>query len=156
VGKFVDTAGVTRLEGTFENGGSQPFVRVPLAFDTPNLVLTGIDAYVPAPGDHVLWINSYMSITTAWDGTTPHLNFTYSDLASEYVSFALDGADGVNADVHTTQAKVSMQGDLNWTFFDSFFPDATPLRLIVDDGNGGDPGSTQGEGELVLFIIPAA
>lgn len=143
-----------------EPSGSQPFtvIRVPFAFDTPGLVAdagpasTGIVLYTPTPGDALLDI-SYVSVTTPWDGNNPVLELTYGDLSEQYEGCSLGQTDQVDSvDQHTLVPNT--QGLSGAPV--SIFPDATPLRAIIDDGAGGDPGSNQGEGEVVIVLIPAA
>lgn len=147
-------------------GSSQPIkiVRVPLAFDTPDLVVTGIDAYTPEAGEGISWPLSYLSITTPWDYTAEFpddaclLNYTFSDAASAFNSSDLtQGPDQADGTSWTLQPAYVNFAALNLPQEAiSRFPDTTPFRVVVQGSGGGDPLSTQGEGELVLFIIAAA
>lgn len=128
--------------------GSFRLVRVPIAFDTTDLVLTGIEVYTPAAGDVVLWSQSFLSVSTAWNGTTPQINFTFSNLAGAFNYASLESTDATGSDGHTLQPPfLGLSSDDI-----AIFPDSDPLIAIVDDTAAGNPGSSQGEGEIVLLV----
>jgi hypothetical protein len=146
-------------------GGSQPvkIVRIPFVFNTTNLVLTGISLYAPSVGD-ILDINeSYVSVRQAWDGSTPSLTF-YSgvntngigapniiDLTSDDASSAIDG----NGDVVGAYGNIALVQGGSFPEAPWRFTTTNPFGMFVSDGTGGDPGSSQGIGEIILVIIPA-
>lgn len=123
---------------------------------------SGIEVYVPAAGE--LWQSyaSYLSIPTAWDGSTPKA-WLYQEGAADYQN-SLALVSSVDLTTADSDATVEQNGSITepvTTFTTAadpvqLFNAATPLRIVVDDGNGGAPGSGQGEGEIVLFIVPAA
>lgn len=156
-------------------GGSQPFVRVPLAFDTAGLAAadggasTGVVAYTPTPGDAIVWSLSYFSVpSVGFDSpslvNSAAFNLTFSDLSAAFFNTAIQGPAGTgqldtpdgDTGSHMTRPLLNAGGNWVYTTGPSLFPDATPLRVVIDDSAQGDPGMTSGEGELVLYIIPAA
>lgn len=154
-------------------GGSIPLKRVvvPLAFDTPDLAATdgsstGVIAYTPTPGEAIVWSLSYFSVpTTGFDspGAT-ELHLTGSDLDGAFFSSSLQAVTGTGSvdpsdgDTSGYMKRPLLNAGGNWLFTTgpSLFPDATPLRVVFDDGASGDPGMTAGEGKLVLFIATVA
>lgn len=110
--------------------------------------------YVPEDGD--LFIGWLVTIpSTAWDGTTPNLDLGLRVDSAHYGNGAIDATDSATGSGDTTLAILaggsivggsSMQGEI-------LHADAVTAR--VTDGSGGSPGSTQGEGEILLFIVPA-
>lgn len=141
-------------------GGSMPIkvVRVPIAFNTPGINADGaggggIDLYVPAAGDLIWWGASPIFLNTPWNAAGSQLNFTWADLASQFLTQGLVGgtnpqaADGHSFDPIASFSLVSNNPCL--------VTDATPLRVIIDDSSGGDPGATTGEGEIVLVVFAA-
>ncbi len=141
------------------SGGSQPFrvVNVPIAFDTPGLVLTGIEIYTPAVDDVIPpYITCMPFIKTAWDGTTPVLHLgTVGGLSSFDTllgSFPADLTAADNAEMGTTLAVPQNNQGFGTP---QRFTATTPVTLMVDDGSGGDPGSAQGAGFFQLLIIAA-
>ncbi len=139
-------------------GGSQPvYVRLPISFDTPGLVLTGIPFhtvtagdFVPAPGGAD---NSCFFVTEPWDGTTPVLHVRPAGGSNYGVPLDLTESpttDG-NGGTYPNTGDPGLFG--GWG---AFLPPAGDLEVMVDDGSAGDPVSTQGAGELVFVYIPAA
>lgn len=146
--QLIDASGVVVFEGTIVGGGSQPkIVRFPFAFDTSGIVLTGVDIYTPAATEVLLTLS--ISVTTAWNGTTPALHL-YSEGETPDSGDLGTGLDEANS------ARGSHMEGIATTQGGRLFLDATPLVAMIDDGAGGDPGATQGEGELVLLIAAAS
>lgn len=144
---FRSLTGIVVVEGVLLD--SDNYIGIPLTFDTPGLVLTGVPVYTPQPGD--LLVAAAISIpTTAWNGTTPKLN-VYSEgddpdtdqLAPPFDLATLSQAAGT----HATLAQPGISSPV-------VFSDDTPVLVNVDDGAGGDPGSSQGEGTLILAVVP--
>ncbi len=150
VRELIDGVWVTRPKDQTGGGGSQTVkrARFPFAFDTAG-ILTGVVAYTPDAGD--ILIGTYWSTPTAWDGTTPfaYLYAQGETYTSKYMmSVDLTGAnDSGNAGIHAKLIPGS-----NVDVADAYVLDGTPLKVIVDDGNGGDPGSAAGSTELVLIL----
>lgn len=154
VREFVGGAWRTR-EDVSSDGGSQPLtiVRVTLAFDTPNLTFpdAGVVLYTPAAGDRVLAAASAPVPQISWNGSTPTLYF-FSQ-GSDYATDSVDSVSGNSLNVSQyPNIKVGNIGATEAWQFDG----TTPFMAIVDDGAGGDPGSSQGELDLVLVILKAA
>lgn len=158
--EFTDDSGIERLGGaiTFTDPANQPgggssagsfeIVEVAVAFDTPN-ILTGIELYVPT-ADEVARIFGYYTSETGWDGNSPtfHL-YSQGDTpgAQDIYAFSLPSSADLPSGTHTRAPKVD--GVPNATVI---YDDATPVMGIVDDGSGGDPGSMQGAGTLVICL----
>ncbi len=137
-------------------GGGLVVVRVPLAHNTPGLVLTpGVPIYTPAAGDTLIDTVGWMSVTTVWNGTTPTLNFGVAGSLTDYTA-----AVGVTTRIGSLDTPIGAHAAEPSSFAipqePLIFLDATPLVVMVDDGSGGDPGSTTGAGELVLLVLPAS
>jgi hypothetical protein len=128
-------------------------VRVPLAFD--DTAITPFTVYIPSTGEAVIWNLSYLSVTEAFDGTSPNLALTFTDFAGSFTSFGLDTADSASADGHTLTPISTLDISSNV----GVFPDTDPLLGILSDGAGGDPNDpdsmTAGAAEIVLVILGA-
>lgn len=150
--QLIDASGVVVFEGDIIG---QPFtvVRLPIAFDTPGLVLTGIPIYTFAAGDYVPGNDLGMvSVTTPWDGTTPVIHIRAQGGTDYAPTRPLDNGNGPadNGGEFPVSADDGLFGG-----FGVFIPGAgVVLEAMVDDGAGGDPGSIVGVGELVLVFIP--
>lgn len=140
------------------SGGSQPVTRVylPFSFDTPDLVQTGIPIYTPTVGDVWFPAQGYMTLATAFDGTTPMMHFgTAADL------HALDG-NGTAPDLTLADTPAVGGSPLLLSNFHYYgaapvtFTTTDPLTAMVDDTADGDPGSTVGVGVFTLLIMKAA
>ncbi len=132
--------------------------------DTPDgdiIVLPGVVAFTPAAGDLLIASLLNVSVTTAWDGSTPTL-WIFQEGAADYTQGIGSNTSGVALDAvdvslgNTVEGSIvyplrlSTSGEKPW-----LFNDTTPLRLGYDDGNGADPGSSVGEGEVV-FVVQTA
>src|SRR6266545_2067366 len=73
---LVNHDGVTVFDGEFVTDAQPKIVRFPFAFDTPDIVLTGVAIYTPAATERLLTLST--SVPTAWNGTTPALHI-YSE-----------------------------------------------------------------------------
>lgn len=124
-------------------GGSSALtvVNFSIPFDLPNL-LTGVTVYSPTAGDRLLATG--WSCPTAFDGTTPNAHLLLADL-----DFADQGLSSADSPITGGSELVGAPG------LQAFGLDGTqPLVLTVDDGSGGDPGSTVGLAGLFLLIVP--
>lgn len=170
----VDTSGgsendvLTQLgDGSFglraPSGGSSPIqvVRFPFAFNTPGL-LAGVVIWTPTANDELLDVSSVKILGpggNGWNGATPtfHLLNQGETIGSDDMAAGNLSAPSPAEGTHRLEVLqvgaffVSASAGQNIVFLD-----ATPLILAVDDGAGGDPGSTQGTGEVVLVIVKAA
>jgi hypothetical protein len=155
----VKTAGdLTFTDPGNQPGGSSPLaVRVPIAFNTPDLVLTGITLYTPTIGDVLLDYVSCYSVETAWNGSTPFLWLSAG--GDDYATLAVSGKDLTQVDIpngaRTGLVYPFATDVLGGAGQQGIFTSADPLVATVDDTAGGDPGSTQGAGEIILVILPA-
>lgn len=143
---------------------------LPFAFDTANLT-TGHTLYVPTPGDVLL--DAWISVTTAWNGTTPSGDIGFFTLAGPPTGLfvAASGVapeDMTNVDV-TTLGMLSDLGDntdlalssvgtagLNIRVVPAKFVTNAPLQVVVSQTGipgGADPGASQGA--AVLYLVTA-
>jgi hypothetical protein len=141
-------------QGGGGGGLSVKVVRFPFAFDTPDVVLTGIPIYTPAAGEALMGF-SYVSVATEWDGTDPYFRLFAQGsgpIADGFANGPLNVADSSwSTKARTPAATLTVFGNTPIVIFD----DATPLMLAVTQGFALlDPVSTQGEGEIVLLIAP--
>jgi hypothetical protein len=145
-------------------GGSQTVkvVRVPIAFDTPDLTFPGAGITIYEPTDGEVYLGSYCTIpVTAWDGTTPRLSTGPLGDLGHYLSGGLDAVDQATFSGDTTQpASANRSGSVFTGSGVMEILHADPIVALVDDGAGGDPNDptpmTQGEGEIVIVILAAA
>lgn len=115
----------------------KPFkvVRIPLAFDTPDLTPPDgpLSIYEPFDGDTLLcswmWIPS-----VSWDGTDPRI---------------LVGPEG---DVGAMYTHGLEETGINW-MSESFPLDGSPILATIDNTDYLSPESTKGEGEFGMLII---
>lgn len=149
------------LDTDWTQFGGQPAsavitVRVPLAFDTPDLVVTGITAYTPSVGE-ILLLDTSLTITESWDGSSPGLSI-YSagddpgDRLVNGAGLTASAADGMHR--LKTRTLADLYSNLSGTQV-ARFTDTSPLKVMVDDGAAGDPESETGAGELILVIASA-
>lgn len=179
VSLFVNDAGVLSQiddEGTITTvgGDSQTFEHVvfPIAYNTPGIIIpasgpAGVKVCDLAPGDVLLTqLSQKVSVTTAWNGTTPQLNVCVTQDRGNLPGTpptAEGHADATAVDSGVTPSgpyKINSFGAQWSTFFDPSDPDivvaSTALYVYIDDGAGGDPGSTQGQGAIHVFIARAS
>lgn len=138
-----------------EGGGSQPgaFIEyiIPIAHDTPGIV-AGLVIFTPTPGSRG-GLGSCISIpTTPFNGTTPRL---YVAPQGEGASEAFMQTDATLLDTgHDTAGHIkhSASGLAAWTDMYDYYADDTPLVVTLDDGSGGDPGSTAGAAVIRLTV----
>lgn len=135
-----------------ENGSqSITTIVVPLSFDTPNLVLTGIPIYTPSIGDRFMAYTALaMFETVAWNGLNSedtvilHVGTLANPVGIGDINLAFPPNGGMGflaASGSPGQASQCLTTD--------------PIRVMIDDNNGGDPGSTVGEGILYLTVMLA-
>lgn len=159
----VDVEGLLNIGGGTSPMSDLTVVRFPFAFDTPDLVLTGVTVYTPSAGDMIgpFWISG-LSIPIGWDGSgTPTLHWGNPDDPKKYDDAIgpplqlLDEADGPpnEADIGAHAKLTVWQYPFNESAI--VFQDDTPFTIMVDDGADGDPGSTQGEAVLNFVVVPA-
>jgi hypothetical protein len=143
--------------GSGESSGLTP-VRVPFAFDDADL-LTGKTIYTPTAGDLIVMAGTCISITTAFDGTTPVLDFgpAATPWATGLDATTTDSADtpvtGLTAAAFGSTDLAGIAGAAGLSL--SYRLSTDPLVLTLSDGSSGDPESAQGAGEVVLLVIPA-
>lgn len=113
----------------------------------------GIDLYTPAAGEQLYIGISYLSVATAWDGTTPTL-WIYQQGAVDYQNsitvfsgydLSVPNVDEIGDGTITKALVLVSSGVL-------LLNGIAPLRAVVDDGSNGAPGSAQGSGEIVFWI----
>jgi hypothetical protein len=156
-------------ESQVSDGGSVPgalkTIRVPIAFNTPGLVTDGVGGggivvYTPTPGDVWLAAVTLVSVVTGWDGSgTPTLWF-FPQGASDYTLGIAGGASAVLTvpDIDETgDVTGGITGPQNYPFSGTIarmwrLNDATPIMVLYDDSAGANPGSSTGDGEVVLVI----
>jgi hypothetical protein len=156
--QWVDADGTVRLTGTFVGGGSQAFnvLRAPVAFDTPGVVVTGVPlGYTPEVGELLAFAG--MTISTAWNGTTPR-GYIYMQGADPLVTgdsflsgIHLSSADGPSGSFGFTVGNAA-----GFTLYPDVVSVSAPMMFVVDNNSGGDPGASQGEGEVILIFVPNA
>jgi hypothetical protein len=142
------------------SGGSQTVrvIRLPIAFDTPNLVLTSVPLFTPVVGDY---IGNYsfvaVPVLTAWNGTTPVLHFGVSGALTALDSTMSPSAGAVDLTQAVTPIASAPAATVGGTGAGNnapmIFTATTPVTVMVDDGAGGDPGSTQGAGEIIVLLL---
>lgn len=164
----------TSVQGT-------PIVRAfPFAYNTPG-ILTGAALYTPAVDD--VLVEAWLSIKTAWNGTTPRGDFgsftggfgilngtatgpwdmTNADVATAGTGYLFGGntfASGTLPTIPVSQSTIQNPvGTVNPTFFrvtPGEFTAANPIKVCVSqDGTntGANPGATQGA--AVLYLVTA-
>ncbi len=137
-------------------GGSQPAIRVTLAFDTPNFPVVGVPIYTPAVGDTIsaLGGQGYYSVPIAFNGTTPRvvLFFEGDDYTTTSIGDDPVGVSGANIPLGTHGETI---GDTAASLLVRCL-DTTRIMAVLHDGAGGDPESTTGEVEIVVAVLPAA
>lgn len=132
-------------------GGPQPVAAKAFAFDTPGIVLTGIEAFTLPAGTAFLPYSGYNSIAESFDGTTPVLHLgVLGDLTrydSDILGAALDLA--VAAD-NTSVPGAAAPTKSQFNTLSVVLTQAVTFTLMIDDGSGGDPGNTAGSGLLAF------
>jgi hypothetical protein len=135
--------------------------KYPFTYDSSDLS-TGLDIYVPNIGDFLL--DCWVSITTAWDGTTPIGNLYVNTTGNTPIIYgypvdmtltdvANGAAIGAGLGLALTQYRQVWAMPGAYTFIST-----NPIQLVVSqDGTstGGDPGSTMGVGAVYLVVLPA-
>lgn len=165
-----DWDSVSPLGGS--GSGAVTRVDVPLAYNDADLIAGTKAVLTPAVGDQLLFVESGISIDAAhaFDGTTPTL--TLKQGATTIVAIPLDNVDdgpdapypGLNRVFYGFASAVfsaallsntaaTIKSAVAATFKPVFFAAATPVTALLDDGAGGDPGGTDGVGELRLSVI---
>lgn len=127
-------------------------------------VLPGVVAYTPAVGDMLMVAFSTVSITTAWNGSGTPTLWLWQEGAPDpdgsigsINSIDLTSPDS-NRDQSFTDPGSITQGlriGASGTTLPFNMLTTTPLRVGYDDAADGDPGSSQGDGEVV-FVVQAA
>lgn len=131
-------------QGFFTN--QVEFITRHIFWDTPG-ILTGLVLFTPAPGDIYLPLG-FISIATAWDGTTPA--FAYFP-QGEAVSGFFGGGDATQQDVVSagghgqTYAQKGIMDTIEAL-------DTASLMIAIHDGAGGNPGPTTGEAYVTVAI----
>lgn len=149
--KKIDEAGNVVDVGA--DDGSHPFRlhRVAITWETPALV--PITLYTPTPGEVIDFSNSWFIVSEAFNGESPAINFTDSDIASSNGSAPLSTSDSTLFWGFRAASELGGVTSLNGPVR---VDDSTvPMIGIIDDSSGGDPGSTAGAAEIVFVIATA-
>lgn len=143
-------------------GGSQTFEKVELdiAHNTPGLVITGVEVTTLEAGDIVLGTGaSFVSITEAWNGTTPTILLGIDATTASIGAGSLSAMDGGTGSGSPQEILWPALTDPN-TIFNApgafRCGTACTIYATVSDGSGGDPESNQGAGKIVLFVSRAS
>jgi len=132
-------------------GGGVRYVKIPIAYDTPNL-LTGAPLYIPEQGDMLFDVR--LSITTPWNGTTPSGNFYISGTVTSFYS-ALSSFDMTLGNT-ITNGLTSIRFKSLFGNGDGFsFANSNPVTIVISQNGsigGLNPGSTQGAGFVYIGI----
>lgn len=119
-----------------------------LTWDTSGL-LTGIYFYTPVVGDVILTLG-WVSVATAWDGTTPKLLLHQQGFANDAAALAAAETLAVADAAAGTALKPART---TWPSVKFVATDTTPLVLRVSDGANGATGSTTGAATAVLCVV---
>ncbi len=128
-------------------GGSQPVLIQDFAFDTPGIV-AGITLLTPAAGS-VIGVG--LSIpTTPFDGSGPFINVYFDGDDPDVDAIAQTDATQTNTPFKSTGASIALNG--MWPAGGQMLIcGGAAVKLNLDDNNGGDPGSTVGEGTVYVY-----
>jgi len=119
-----------------------------------NVRPVGIVIYTPTPGDVLPLGQSFVVLPTAFDGNNPTVRF---GVASDRVIFDNSiGEPPLTDEDNVDSAYASVIQGVGFPTSSVVFTTAEPIVVFVDDGNGGAPGSTEGEGEMILYIVKAS
>jgi hypothetical protein len=156
----------TVLAATFLGGntviaGSGTFLGDDITYVSA-VVAVGATVYTPTVGDILLGNDdsplTLVTVSEAWNGTTPFLRVlteAYRRAQSPpFVSLDATVADDPAGDSLMLSATPGFVVGSHWRLWR--FTSADPILVQVDDGNGLDPGATQGAAEIELLILPAA
>lgn len=149
--------------------GNVQMLSVPIAHDTPGILTDGnggggIDILTPggiAVGDLILFPSEFsaLSIDTPWNGSTPS-GWLYG--GTPYTGGGIQQTFNPANLTQTNQLWDS--NDTNGSFLQAAEWNTgqgwikvvnllTKLRFVIDDGSGGDPGSTQGAGAITYARV---
>jgi hypothetical protein len=130
-------------------------------FNTPNLLTGAQTGYVPKVGDVVY--GAWISISTAWDGTTPLGDFGQFDAINtgllDQVGRGINDMTTADEDLGGTDSPTFAQGNgLIANGIGIVMEGTSPFLMVVSqDGtnDGADPGSTVGAATLhILYSTP--
>jgi len=190
--RVLRNGGITRqvaqalLDKFASSGGSvpdgTPIVRAfPIAFDTAGLV-TGYETWTPAVGDVLL--DAWVSIVTAWDGTTPSLDIGPFDtetsgwFAWQAAALNLEHADDDEMGSDNTSFLISQNGgstplwssSLAWNanfgqsasgdhsqrVLPARFAESKPIKVVVTtDGTTDGDDPGATHGAAILYLVTA-
>lgn len=161
-----------------QSNAGQPIVRAfPFTFDTPD-ILTGAEVgWTPVTGDWLM--DAWVEVITAWDGTTPVVDFGMfldGDVAGVfgYESGPVDLTVADRSDAYFMPSGLSTSGGGTpaYGLFQSMlaatsmersvpakFVAAAPIKIVVSQNghaDGADPASTQGSAVLYLVTVTPA
>lgn len=148
--------------------GNVQMLSVPIAFNTPGILTDGnggggIDILTPTGtqvGDLLFFPAAFgtYSIDTPWNGSTPS-GYLYA--GAPYFNGGIAQVDVVNLaqanapwSANDTNASLVQSSQnttvLGWVKVMNLL---TKLLFVIDDGSGGDPGSTQGAGAITYARV---
>lgn len=162
----VGSRAIAGAAGGGGGGGPQPMIvlRMPIAFDTPGIIVEdgGIDIVTADyPDGYTTSIGDLIAVgggatTQVWNGTDPAcwVYLAGDDYATQHFEQPPNIAQGDSANGGGGSVQVR-----NPPLANSYLNRATAaakLRVVIDDQAGGDPESSQGLGEVIIFIWPAS
>lgn len=111
---------------------------------------TGFLIYQPAQAGEVLpyYAGVAIRITEAFDGSNPHVHLGVAGANQALTSGDASVADALLGSSDAATAQIGANSPTIVLGLD-------PVLLFFDDNAGGDPGSTVGAGEVVLFVLTA-
>lgn len=126
--------------------GQVQFLSLHIYFDSGDL-LTGVPIHDAAAGDILLPLG-WVSFVTTWDGATPFLSIFPE---GEDPSIGIDKMSaGTSLDDVSGSLRSFGRGPVPASAMQLIAPKT--IIVTVDDGAGGDPGSTQGEAFVTLAV----
>ena len=136
--------------------------------ETPNddtadgviFAVTGVAVATISSGDVLLAADqvSTIFVSEAWDGDSP-AGYLFCDGSADYSSDigAFSSRDLTAEDSDVSQSGLGLFQTTSGMFSGDpiRFTATTDLLFVIDNGQYGDPVSSQGEGEIILFVLKA-
>mgnify|MGYP000981023818 FL=1 len=115
-------------------------------------ILTGAALYTPTVGDWIL--DAWPVVTTEFNGSSPKFTLIHGSQTLTQNRIEMQLYEGTSlAQAGGTIAAYALAAAWDYTqYVPAKVLTSTPLKIRLDDGVDGDPGSTQGAGELWLTI----